>query len=86
MFWQLPIIKFFFVVMAGMRRADPKTIPAMVEGIAKMFETPTPFRPVIFPKKFKGIESVPGALQEILDRKTYAKVVVELDDDASSKL
>lgn len=36
-------------------------------------------RPVVYPQQYKGLRSVPVAMQAMLDRKIYGKAVIEVD-------
>ncbi|KAI9204814.1 NADPH2:quinone reductase [Polychytrium aggregatum] len=61
------------------------SIPRTAQDLSVMFSlasayTGQPLRPVTFPKVYKGLSSVTEGLSDLLARKTYGKVVVDLDD------
>ncbi|KXS18354.1 NAD(P)-binding protein [Gonapodya prolifera JEL478] len=64
-------------------RQDPSVIPGTWKGIFDIFES-TPFRPVVYPGKYVGLGSIPRGLVDLASRKTYGKVVVELEDEDKS--
>ncbi|KAJ3415853.1 hypothetical protein HDV05_003917 [Chytridiales sp. JEL 0842] len=62
---------------------DRAVVPKTWKGVFELFSKPgpngKPYKPVIYTDyAYKGLESVPKALQDLADRKTYGKVVVEL--------
>ncbi|KAJ3342584.1 hypothetical protein HDU93_001972 [Gonapodya sp. JEL0774] len=60
-------------------RQDPSVIPGSWRGIFDIFAS-TPYRPVVFPGTYKGLESIPRGLVDLAGRKTYGKVVIEIPD------
>lgn len=56
-------------------RHFPEQNKAIWEGLSSMLEKGL-IKPVIFDKRYQGLESVPDALKDLAERKIWGKVVV----------
>lgn len=69
-------------------RSEPEAVPVVWRGINKLIDAGLYKSTVFSDRRFKGLESVPAALNALGGRETWGKVVVEVkeDDKTESKL
>ncbi|UZJ52378.1 hypothetical protein CBS101457_001698 [Exobasidium rhododendri] len=59
---------------------EPERIPEAWDAIFKLLESKK-CRPTVFDKVFDGLATLPGALKDLQDRKTWGKVVIRVKED-----
>ncbi|KAJ3009301.1 hypothetical protein HKX48_008036 [Thoreauomyces humboldtii] len=59
---------------------EPERIPEAWNAIFHMLETKQ-CRPTVYDRIYEGLETLPGALQDLQDRKTWGKVVLRVKPD-----
>ncbi|KAI8837597.1 hypothetical protein BC829DRAFT_426184 [Chytridium lagenaria] len=71
------------VFWGGTTINDRKLAVDTWKGVFDLFSKEKPgggnWKPVVFPKNYTGLESIPTALADLASRKTWGKVVVRLD-------
>ncbi|KAJ3119913.1 hypothetical protein HK098_005021 [Nowakowskiella sp. JEL0407] len=56
---------------------EPEILPIMFEWLFAMFKS---VRPLLYAKNYVGLESIPEAIEDLVNRKAYGKVVVQIPE------
>jgi NADPH2:quinone reductase len=59
---------------------QPELVPEVWNGIFDLLETKK-CRPTVYEHVYDGLDTLPGALKELQDRKTWGKVVIRVKAD-----
>ncbi|KAI9012224.1 hypothetical protein DFJ74DRAFT_683075 [Hyaloraphidium curvatum] len=78
-------INVLHVTQGGTFAQFPELWEPAIEGVGRLFASRLKPKPLVFGKRYKGLDKVGEALEDLASRKSYGKVVIDVAEDPSSE-